>query len=53
MVVAAGQNGFVEGKIGENVDVALVGENALCMLPIREMGVKGQRNKAMHGLECL
>ena len=34
MVVAAGKNGFVEGKIRGNIDMAFVGENALSMLPI-------------------
>ena len=53
MVMAVDQNGFVEEIIRGNIDTALVGENALCVLPIQEMGAKGWRDGAVHRLECL
>ena len=53
MVMAVDQNGFVEEIIRGNIDIALVGENALCVLPIQEMGAKGWRDGAVHRLECL
>ena len=34
MVVAVDKNGLAEGKVGENVDTALVHENACSMLPV-------------------
>ena len=34
MVVAVGKNGLAEGKVGENVDTALVHESACSMLPV-------------------
>ena len=53
MVMAAGENSFAEGKIRRNIDTTFIGENALSILPIREAGLKGWRNGAIHGLECL
>ena len=53
MVMAAGQNGFAEGKIRGNVDMTLVGENALSMLPVQEVGVESWRDRAVHRLKCL
>ena len=38
MVMTAGKNGFLEEKVGRNVDMAFIGEDAFGMLPVRKVG---------------
>ena len=53
MVMAAFENGMVEGVVSRDIDAAFVGEDACFDLPVSEPGTEGERNVLMHGLESL
>ena len=53
MVMAAFENGAVEGIICGDVDTALVGKDACVDLPVSESVMERKGNVLMHGLKSL
>ena len=53
MVMASFENGAAEGVVSRNIDAAFVGEDACFDLPVGKLGMEGERNVLMHGLESL
>ena len=48
VVMTSDKNSFPKGEVGGHIDIALVGKDSLGMLPVREMGVEGRRNRPFH-----
>ena len=48
MIMAMLENGVMKGIIIGDVDTALVGQDASCHLPVREMGAEGKGNVPIH-----
>ena len=44
VIMTASEDSMSERRIGGNVDMSLVGENALSILPVRETGAESWRN---------
>ena len=48
MVVALGEDGLSKGGVREYIDTALVGEDPLGILPVRETRAEGGGNRSIH-----
>ena len=53
VVVTAAENITAEIASGGNIDVALIGEDTIRVLPVRETGTESRGNGAIHGLKGL
>ena len=53
MIVATNKDGSSKRGVGGNVNTSFVGEDTFSILPIRQTGVEGRGNRAIHGLQCL
>ena len=53
MIMASFQDGAMKGVVRGNIDTAFIGEDASFNLPVGQLGMEGERNILMHGLEGL
>jgi len=53
VIVASCKDGMVDGVIIRDIDSAFVGEDSRFVLPVREVGVEGEGDGTVHGLEGL
>ena len=53
VVVTAAENIAAEIASGRDIDAALIGEDAIRVLPVRETGMESRWNGAIHGLKGL
>ena len=53
MVVAMSKDGLLEGGVGGDINMALVGEDSFGILPVGQMRMEGRRNGSINRLQCL
>ena len=51
VVMAMLENGVAEGFVIQNIDMALIGQDARFNLPVGKVGAEGKRDILVHGLE--